>query len=129
MYPQPQDNPNAYPQGYHAYNQPPVPGKTHFGLALAAGLSGALGVVLSLLIFGIMVSGNSEDSILGWDSHGISLFATAMLIVIGSLLALVGIISNKARTACIVILGIMGLPTMIALWLITVFIFTILGIG
>lgn len=129
MYPQQPNNFGNNFNGYPGYNQPPIATKPQFGLALASGITGLAGIVFSLFLFSLMVSGTSGDTIFAQDSQGISLFIGLLLIVVGAVLALLGIISNKCRTVCIIILVVLGFPTAIALFLLTVLMFTFLGIG
>lgn len=124
-------NPNQHFPGPHPYPYQPMPvtQKTSFGLALSAAISGVVGIAMTIFIFSLAVSGNQ-----GASSSTVALQEIAglvgLLLVIGSgVLSSIGIIMNKSRIACIVILGLMSLPIMIALWLLTVLLFTALGIG
>lgn len=129
MYNSPDNNMGNQSGYYPAYSPAPDPGKSQFGLALSAAIAGVVGIVSSLLLFANAVSGNSNNSAIPTNVQNIILAGGLVLIVVSGIFALLGIIFNKSRIACIVIAGVMALPIMIALFLLAVGGLTLLGIG
>lgn len=124
-------NPNQQFPGHHPYPyQPmPVPQKYSFVLALSAGISGALGIILVILILSQMVTGSQGSSNSTVALQEIVGFIGLLLVLASGGLATIGIARNQSRAACIAILAVMAFPIMISLFLLTVLVFTFLGIG
>lgn len=114
---------NPYP-----YQQAPVAVKPSPGFALAAAISGVLGIIMVIFILMQVANGNQNNSIPEKLQEIIGLFGL-ILVVVSGVLATIGISLNKGRVACGAILGVMSLPIVIALWLLAVLSFTALGIG
>lgn len=124
-------NPNQQFPGHYPYPyQPmPVPQKYSFVLALSAGISGALGIILVILILSQMVTGSQGSSNSTVALQEIMGFIGLLLVLASGGLATIGIARNQSRAACIAILAVMAFPIMISLFLLTVLVFTFLGIG
>lgn len=115
---------NPYP-----YQQVPTAVKSSPGFALAAAISGVLGIIMVIFILMQVANGSQNDSVLPEKLQEIIGLMGLFLVVGSGVLAVIGISLNKSRVACGAILGVMSLPMVIALWLLAVLSFTALGIG
>lgn len=113
------------------YPYQPVPvamEKTSPGFALASVVCGVLGIIMVAFTLMQVANGNQNDSMIPEKLQEIMGIFGLILIVGSGAVAIIGISLNKSRVACGVILGLMSLPIVIALWLLTVLSFTALGI-